>query len=143
MQRSPAVHLALAIGILSWLSVSQGTAKDTNEQNEQTAKKSVSAANIVVHNTIEIDGVKIFYREAGPTDAPTVFLLHGYPTSSHMYRHLMRDLADKYHTLAPDYPGYGRSEQPPMAKFRSSSRRLRVSMKGAVIVGSSLLASRL
>ncbi len=69
----------------------------------------------VVHDTIDIDGVKIFYREAGPKDAPTLLLLHGYPTSSHMFRELMRDLADQYHTLAPDYPGFGRSEQPPMA----------------------------
>ena len=76
-----------------------------------------SAQNAVVHDTIEIDGVEVFYREAGPKDAPTLFLLHGYPTSSHMFRNLMRDLADKYHTLAPDYPGFGRSEQPPMAEF--------------------------
>ncbi len=76
-----------------------------------------SAQNAVVHDTIEIDGVDIFYREAGPKDAPTLFLLHGYPTSSHMFRNLMRNLADRYHTLAPDYPGFGRSEQPPMAEF--------------------------
>ena len=77
----------------------------------------VLAQNAVVHDTIEIDGVEVFYREAGSKDAPTLFLLHGYPTSSHMFRNLMRDLADKYHTLAPDYPGFGRSEQPPMAEF--------------------------
>ena len=76
-----------------------------------------SATQNVVYDTIKIDGVEIFYREAGPKDAPTLFLLHGYPTSSHMFRNLMRDLADKYHTLAPDYPGFGRSEQPPIAKF--------------------------
>ena len=78
---------------------------------------SQSGAQNVVYDTIKIDGVEIFYREAGPKDAPTLFLLHGYPTSSHMFRNLMRDLADKYHTLAPDYPGFGRSEQPPIAKF--------------------------
>ena len=76
-----------------------------------------SATQNVVYDTIKIDGVEIFYREAGTKDAPTLFLLHGYPTSSHMFRNLMRDLADKYHTLAPDYPGFGRSEQPPIAKF--------------------------
>jgi len=78
----------------------------------------------VVHDTIDIDGVKIFYREAGPKDAPTLFLLHGYPTSSHMFRELMRDLADRYHTLAPDYPGFGRSEQPPMAGFAYTFDRM-------------------
>jgi len=69
------------------------------------------------YKTVEVNGIEIFYREAGPKDAPTLLLLHGYPTSSHMFRNLMRDLSDKYHVLAPDYPGYGRSEQPPIAKF--------------------------
>jgi pimeloyl-ACP methyl ester carboxylesterase len=64
-----------------------------------------------------INGVEVFYREAGPVDAPTLVLLHGYPTSSHMYRNLINDLSDKYHLVAPDYPGYGRSEQPPIADF--------------------------
>jgi pimeloyl-ACP methyl ester carboxylesterase len=69
------------------------------------------------HHTIKINGVDIFYREAGPANAPTLLLLHGYPTSSHMYRNLINDLSDKYHLIAPDYPGYGRSEQPPRADF--------------------------
>jgi pimeloyl-ACP methyl ester carboxylesterase len=68
-------------------------------------------------NTVKINGVEIFYREAGDRKNPTLVLLHGYPTSSHMYRNLIRDLSDRYHLIAPDYPGYGRSEQPPMAKF--------------------------
>ena len=68
-------------------------------------------------NTTKINGVDIFYREAGDKKNPTLVLLHGYPTSSHMYRNLIRDLSDKYHLIAPDYPGYGRSEQPPMAEF--------------------------
>ncbi|HEY1165573.1 MAG TPA: alpha/beta fold hydrolase, partial [Chitinophaga sp.] len=68
-------------------------------------------------NTIKINGVEIFYREAGNKKNPTLVLLHGYPTSSHMYRNLIRDLSDKYHLIAPDYPGYGRSGQPPMSEF--------------------------
>ncbi|MCS3871517.1 pimeloyl-ACP methyl ester carboxylesterase [Chryseobacterium ginsenosidimutans] len=68
-------------------------------------------------NTIDINGVEIFYREAGDRNKPTLVLLHGYPTSSHMYRNLIKDLSDKYHLIAPDYPGYGRSEQPPMSGF--------------------------
>jgi len=69
------------------------------------------------HHFIKINGVNIFYREAGPKDAPVLVLLHGYPSSSHMYRNLINDLSDKYHLIAPDYPGYGRSEQPPIADF--------------------------
>lgn len=69
------------------------------------------------YNTKRIHGVEIFYREAGNKAKPTLVLLHGYPTSSHMYRNLINDLSDEYHLIAPDYPGYGRSEQPPMAEF--------------------------
>lgn len=76
-----------------------------------------SSPNPTFHRTIEVEGLDIFYREAGPEGAPTILLLHGYPTSSHMFRNLIRDLSDQFHLLAPDYPGYGRSEQPPMAEF--------------------------
>lgn len=75
------------------------------------------AQNATLHKTVEVDGVDIFYREAGAADAPVILLLHGYPTSSHMFRNLMQDLSDDYRLLAPDYPGFGRSEQPPMAEF--------------------------
>lgn len=73
--------------------------------------------NQTTHNFIEIAGVQIFYREAGPRDAPTLLLLHGYPSSSFMFRNLIGDLSDKYHLIAPDYPGFGKSEQPPIAEF--------------------------
>lgn len=69
------------------------------------------------YHTLKINGLDIFYREAGAKDAPTIVLLHGYPTSSHMYRNLIKDLAPKYHLIAPDYPGFGRSSQPAMADF--------------------------
>ncbi|GEC77808.1 alpha/beta fold hydrolase [Flavobacterium aquatile] len=69
------------------------------------------------YHTKKINGVEIFYREAGDRNKPTLLLLHGYPTSSHMFRNLINDLSDNYHLIAPDYPGYGRSEQPPMAEF--------------------------
>ena len=86
--------------------------------------ESPANTNAVTHQTIEVDGVEIFYREAGPRNAPTLLLLHGYPTSSHMFRNLMRDLGDEYHLLAPDYPGYGRSEQPPIANFEYTFERM-------------------
>ncbi len=72
---------------------------------------------VVHHKTVKIDGLDIFYREAGPKDAPTVLLLHGFPTSSHMFRNLIPALADRYHVVAPDYPGYGNSSMPTVHEF--------------------------
>ena len=75
-------------------------------------------APIVTHHRYKtVDGIKIFYREAGPADAPVVLLLHGFPTSSHMFRTLIPELADRYHVIAPDYPGYGQSDMPDRTKF--------------------------
>ena len=67
-----------------------------------------------------VDGNRIFYREAGKKTAPAILLLHGFPTSSHMFRNLIPQLADRYHVIAPDYPGYGQSDQPAMDKFAYS-----------------------
>lgn len=69
------------------------------------------------YHTRKINGVEIFYREAGDKNKPALLLLHGYPTSSHMFRNLINYLADDFYVIAPDYPGYGRSEQPPIAEF--------------------------
>lgn len=75
--------------------------------------QAVQASSPVVHHrTIEADGLKIFYRESGPKDAPVVLLLHGFPTSSHMYRDLIPQLAGRYRVIAPDLPGFGFSEAP-------------------------------
>ncbi len=71
----------------------------------------------VLHRTIKIDNLDIFYREAGPKDAPTILLLHGFPTSSHMFRNLIPALAEKYHVVAPDYPGFGHSSAPSVNEF--------------------------
>ncbi len=71
----------------------------------------------VLHKTVKVDGLDIFYREAGPKDAPTLLLLHGFPTSSQMFRKLIPALADKYHVVAPDYPGYGHSSMPSRDAF--------------------------
>jgi pimeloyl-ACP methyl ester carboxylesterase len=67
---------------------------------------------------VRVEGVEIFYREAGPRDAPTVLLLHGFPSSSHMFRALIPRLATRYHVIAPDLPGFGFSEAPDRASFR-------------------------
>lgn len=86
-----------------------------------TVTSSVALAQPAVHHrTIDIDGVEVFYREAGPTDAPNVLLLHGFPTSSHMFRNIIPRLAQRYHVIAPDYPGYGASEMPSREEFEYS-----------------------
>jgi pimeloyl-ACP methyl ester carboxylesterase len=82
------------------------------------AEVPVPASAIVTHyRTTMVDGVSIFYREAGPADGPVVLLLHGFPTSSHMFRNLIPALADRYHVIAPDYPGFGQSAMPDHTRF--------------------------
>ena len=72
---------------------------------------------VVHYRTATLAGVEVFYREAGPADGPVVLLLHGFPTSSHMFRRLIPALADRYHVIAPDYPGFGESAAPDHAAF--------------------------
>lgn len=69
------------------------------------------------YHRVAIDEVEVFYREAGPKNAPTIVLLHGFPTSSHMFRNLIPKLSDRYHVIAPDYPGYGNSSMPSVTEF--------------------------
>ena len=69
------------------------------------------------YRTVAIDGLSIFYREAGPKDAPTILLLHGLPSSSRMFEPLFDRLADHYHLVAPDYPGFGHSDWPNPKEF--------------------------
>ncbi|MFY1690573.1 alpha/beta fold hydrolase [Plantactinospora sp. WMMB782] len=71
----------------------------------------------VHHRTATVDGMEVFYREAGPPDAPPLVLLHGFPTSSHMFRELIPALADDYHVVAPDHIGFGYSAAPPLGEF--------------------------
>jgi pimeloyl-ACP methyl ester carboxylesterase len=73
--------------------------------------------NKVAHRTVKVRDLDVFYREAGPKDAPAVLLLHGFPTSSQMFRNLIPSLADRYRLLAPDYPGFGHSSMPPRHEF--------------------------
>lgn len=75
------------------------------------------ASPIVHYRTAEVKGLNIFYREAGPKDAPTVLLLHGFPSSSFQYRNLVPALAARYHVIAPDYPGFGGSSAPDHTTF--------------------------
>ena len=87
------------------------TASGAPAANEKQAKYPTH------YRTIAIDGLSIFYREAGPKDAPTILLLHGLPSSSRMFEPLFDRLADRYHLVAPDYPGFGHSDWPNPKQF--------------------------
>ena len=69
------------------------------------------------YRTVDVNGLSVFYREAGPQDAPTILLLHGFPSSSRMWQPLLDRLADRFHLLAPDYPGFGHSDAPSHTEF--------------------------
>lgn len=107
-------HGLLAAAAL--LSISPAAAK-TPQAGEIIA---VAPTGAVQHRSINIDGVDVFYREAGDPSRPTIVLFHGFPTSSAMFRNLIPALATKYHVLAPDYPGFGESAQPDRGAFRYS-----------------------
>jgi alpha-beta hydrolase superfamily lysophospholipase len=96
--------IALAVATVAWIGTSTAHADEVKPTH-------------VLYRTVKVDGLDIFYREAGPKNAPTVLLLHGFPTSSHMFRNLIPALADKYHVVAPDYPGYGNSSAPSVKDF--------------------------
>jgi pimeloyl-ACP methyl ester carboxylesterase len=72
---------------------------------------------VTCHRSASVAGLTVFYREAGPADAPVVVLLHGFPSSSHMFRNLIPALADRYRVIAPDLPGFGLSDMPSPAEF--------------------------
>ncbi|MGM4907505.1 alpha/beta fold hydrolase [Tardiphaga sp. 866_E4_N2_1] len=84
---------------------------DSSAQYLPSSRRSIS------YHTTDVAGLSIFYREAGPRDAPTVLLLHGFPSSSRMWEPLLPLLADKYHLIAPDYPGFGNSSAPSPSEF--------------------------
>src|SRR5271155_95088 len=79
--------------------------------------KEIAMGHQVLYRTVKVDGLSIFYREAGPKSAPTILLLHGLPSSSRMFQPLLTRLADDYHLIAPDYPGYGHSDWPDPKRF--------------------------
>ncbi len=84
-----------------------------------TVQSGIRAEDIpnVRYRTVTVENVELFYREAGNPNNPTILLLHGFPTSSHMFRDLIPELADRYHVVAPDYPGYGYSSMPDVKDF--------------------------
>jgi len=99
---------------LIWATTGLGISETvTSAEPSMTAK----TPNVVHYRFATVDGVQMFYREAGPREAPVVLLLHGFPTSSHMFRNLIPLLADHYHVIAPDYPGFGQSDAPDHKAF--------------------------
>jgi pimeloyl-ACP methyl ester carboxylesterase len=114
------VLIALAVAaVLSLSSVRAETPRDRPEAPATTTRVAPT-----LHKTVTVDGLDIFYREAGPRDAPTILLLHGFPTSSQMFRNLMPALSDRFHLVAPDYPGFGQSARPRADAFEYTFDRL-------------------
>lgn len=105
------VVAALAIGLTSAAEFSRSAPPGPSPSNAS------GATHKVLHKTVTVGDIDVFYREAGPKDAPTILLLHGFPTSSQMFRNLIPALADRYHVVAPDYPGYGHSSMPAHDEF--------------------------
>jgi pimeloyl-ACP methyl ester carboxylesterase len=89
-----------------------------------------AAEPVVSHHYVQVQGVKIFYREAGDPSKPTVLLMHGFPTSSFMYRELIPKLADRYHVVAPDMPGFGFSDSPDRSQYAYTFDNLAKTMDG-------------
>ena len=87
----------------------------TSIMNAQKKDKAVEQS--ISYRTVKVDGLSVFYRETGPKAAPTILLLHGLPSSSRMFQPLLTRLADNYHLVAPDYPGYGHSDWPDPKQF--------------------------
>lgn len=86
----------------------------------------------VTYGTVQVDGLDIFYREAGDPDAPAIVLLHGFPTSSHMFRELIPDLAEHYHVIAPDFPGFGESSAPDHSQYDYTFANLASAVEGVL-----------
>ncbi len=119
--RAPAAHsgktdasgglrVRLAAGVMSLAGLAFGSFADV----------AVAAPIEVTYSTVKVDGLNIAYREAGDSASPKLVLLHGFPASSHQYRDLIRALADRFHVIAPDYPGFGNSDSPDPAAYSYS-----------------------
>jgi pimeloyl-ACP methyl ester carboxylesterase len=105
---------AVVAAAASFASIPEAISGQTQIRTDVTEQGAIPVTH---YRTAKVDGMDIFYREAGPADGPVVLLLHGFPTSSHMFRNLIPALAGRYHVIAPDYPGYGLSSAPDHKKF--------------------------
>jgi pimeloyl-ACP methyl ester carboxylesterase len=110
-------HAAMSMFVIGALSISSPAAF-AEDQGAAAAEAAVTR-----YRTAKVDGIDIFYREAGAADAPVILLLHGFPTSSHMFRNLIPSLAHRYRVIAPDYPAFGQSATPDRREFTYSFAR--------------------
>lgn len=95
-----------------WVAVAAGSNIGAAEREEESIVKPAAQPTVVSHRHVRVEGVDVFYREAGSPGAPVVLLLHGFPSSSHQYRRLLETLGGRLRLIAPDYPGFGYSEAP-------------------------------
>ncbi|WP_394746895.1 alpha/beta fold hydrolase [Spongiimicrobium salis] len=118
------IFLWLAASILLGCSHKNPKNKQLIQNSEMTSK--------ISHKIATVNAIDIFYREAGDPNKPTILLLHGLPSSSHMFRNVMTSLADEYHLIAPDYPGFGFSEAPTIDEFEYSFDHISILMEGFI-----------
>src|SRR5437870_6734957 len=111
-------NITLALSLLTAAVSTVGLTNSAAAQQPAVGRSNAQPDGVrVFYKSAKVGGLDIFYREAGPKDAPAILLLHGFPTSSQMFRNLIPALADKYRVVAPDYPGYGHSSMPSRDKF--------------------------
>lgn len=114
---SPTRRIPAAVMTLALAGTLLAAAPPTQARSQAQASTIHASAVTTHHRTARVGGIDIFYREAGPPNAPVVVLLHGFPTSSRMYRNLIPALAERYRVIAPDYPGFGQSGTPDRRTF--------------------------
>lgn len=122
-------YINLLLTAIITLTASQISGQSINRVNSKTTIMKTEA---VHYQNIKVNGVNIFYREAGPKDAPVVLLLHGFPTSSFMFRNLIPELSKKYHVIAPDLPGFGYSDAPAHDQFDYTFDHLTQTMQSLI-----------
>lgn len=119
-------------GIAAAAAVTAGVGAALAASHSTLAAQSSSSGQPTFHRNVAVDDLDIFYREAGPEGAPTILLLHGFPTSSHMFRNLIPALSDRFHLVAPDFPGFGNSAMPLVNEFDYTFDNLAEVMEGFV-----------
>lgn len=106
------------------------------QSNPNTISKELNNTHNQMHNTkyktLDVNGITIAYREAGNVNNPTILLLHGYPSSSHQYRKVLNQLADEFHLIAPDYPGFGNSDFPTPDKYEYTFDNIATTMESFI-----------
>src|SRR5580704_7738419 len=113
-----------ATGMLAAVAAVGGSGTASGNHSRHTVETAAPQNAATTYHQADVSGLRIFYREAGDPTSPTVLLLHGFPTSSHMYRDLIPALADRYHVVAPDLPGFGFTDAPDRAGFKYTFEHL-------------------